>query len=116
MNNADLTEMEFLASALSSTAERLQRAVTLLRAAGDLERLQAKLSRLTATTSPPLAAALPAAPPPIIGRAAEIPAGRAVDSATMPVGRSCGGAVFDDERDGRLKLGKNLAGVRRPPF
>lgn len=116
MTSSDLTEMEWLAATLHATAERLQRATALLRAAGDLERLQA---RVQACCAPPGA---PRAGEPVQPAGAAVvraPAGcerRAVDSPATRVGASRIDAVFDPETDGRKLVGKKFAGGSRPPF
>lgn len=116
MTNADLTEMEFLAATLATTAARLQRATALLRAAGDLQRLQAKLTTIVAERPYSVAAERPGAAAPTFGRAAEGIGGRKLDSLTVPVGASRVGAVFDDDAVERKKLGLKSAGARRAPF
>lgn len=116
MTNADLTEMEWLAAVLRTTAERLERATALLRAAGDLERLQAKLSAIAAER-PSVGQVRPGATSPAVaGRSAAIAAVRELDSPSMPVGASRAGAVFDHDRQKRVMVGKNTAGGTRPPF
>ena len=117
MTNADLTEIEWLAAALHGTASRLQRAAVLLRAAGDLERLQAKLATI-ATASPAASPAASAGGRPVAGdRPAEFAGERRADTGLKPVGASRVGAVFDHPKFGRSELGKKSAGgSSRPPF
>lgn len=116
MRSQDLTEMEWLAATLMSTASRLTRAVALLRAAGDLEHLQAKLATIVATGPP--AAAVAAGPPEAGGVASEgeRPSGREIRSRSLPVGGVRVGAVFDADTVRRPLSAKITAGGPRPPF
>ena len=116
MTNADLTEMEWLAAVLRTTAERLERATALLRAAGDLERLQARLVAIAADRRPPPAVAARAAEAAAVVAEGERPSGRAVDSLPIRVGASRTVAVFDHDTEKRVKVAKITAGASRPPF
>jgi hypothetical protein len=116
MTNADLTEMEWLTATLRATADRLQRATQLLRAAGDLEKLQAKLSAIAAER-PSVDQVRPGATSPAVaGRSAEAVERRAASSIAVAVGASRAVAVFDHETQTRMKVAKNTAGASRPPF
>jgi hypothetical protein len=116
MTNAELTEMEWLAATLHATAERLQRATALLRAAGDLERLQVRVAAIGAPPSPS-AIARPASPVgAAVGRAPAIAPVRELDSPATAVGASRSVAVFDHGAESVKKLVRNNAGGSRPPF
>lgn len=116
MTNAELTEMEWLAATLRSTADRLQRATELLRAAGDLEKLQAKLSAIAAER-PSVDQVRPGATPAAAaGRSPAIAAVRELGSPPMPAVASCGFAVFDQVPQANRKFAKITAGGTRPPF
>jgi hypothetical protein len=116
MTSSDLIEMEWLAAALLQTAARLQRATALLRAAGDLERLQARLAGIVAErpsgeqVRPGLAAAA------VVGRSTEVHQVRGADSPTSPVLASRAFAVFDGDKFTPGKLATKSAGASRPPF
>ena len=116
MTNADLTEMEWLAAVLRTTAERLERATALLRAAGDLERLQAKLAVIAAERPRTRSADRPASLPASVGRAPAAGERRELDSPASPVLASRAGAVFDEEEFAPGKLAKKSAGAGRSPF
>lgn len=116
MTSSDLTEMEWLAAALLHTAARLQRATALLRAAGDLERLQAKLAVIAAERPSTRPAARPASLPASVGRAPVAGQRRELDSPASPVLASRAGAVFDEDEFAPGKLAKKSAGAGRPPF
>lgn len=116
MKTSDLTEMEWLAATLHHTAERLQRAVELLRAAGDLEKLQAKLTAIAAER-PSVDQVRPGATPAAVaGRAPAIAAVRELGPVSEPIRGSRVVAVFDHDHQKRVMVAKNTAGGTRPPF
>jgi hypothetical protein len=116
MKTAEITEMEWLAATLRHTAERLERATALLRAAGDLEKLQAKLAGIVAPGAAPCAAGRPETPPPIAPRARAAEAGRGSSSVAGSVGASRAVAVFDEVNNARRMIGKINAGRCDVPF
>jgi len=116
MKTAEITEMEWLAATLRHTAERLERATALLRAAGDLEKLQAKLAAIAAPGAAPGAAERREPPSLIAPRARAAEAGRGSSSVSASVGASRAVAVFDETMNAGRKIGNNNTGHTRVPF
>jgi hypothetical protein len=116
MTNADLTEMEWLAATLMHTAGRLNRATALLRAAGDLEKLQARLAIIARPDATARASGRPETPPLIAPRARAAESGRGSNSVAASVGASRAVAVFDETMNAGRKIGNNNTGHTRVPF
>jgi len=116
MKTAEITEMEWLAATLRHTAERLERATALLRAAGDLEKLQAKLAVIARPDATVRASGRPETPPLIAPRARAAEAGRGSNSVSASVGASRAVAVFDETMNAGRKIVKTNTGRSHIPF
>lgn len=124
MKTSDIIEMEWLAASLLSTSARLTRAVALLRAAGDLERLQAKLAAISTAPPPPASATAPPGHRPAANAVAPLrspavsaaPAGDRqprVASGSSAERGSSSFAVFDGADLARVEMAKISAGKPR---